>query len=121
MEEIYGEYYRPDEHNRSPGEVRDLRAENRRQNARLKRIEEHVDDLREGQTILKVTLIGPDGENGLRGELRRYQGETNATLKAITDKLDSMPMTIAKIIFWTVGAMGTVGGLIIGLLRLLGG
>ncbi len=109
----HGEYYNP-EAERSPREIKDLRAENRHQNERLARVEREVRDMR-------IALVGIDDRNGLRGELRQYQSDTNETLKAINSKLDTMPKTILYMIFGVIGAAGGLAGLIYGALRLLGG
>ncbi|HMA79141.1 MAG TPA: hypothetical protein VKP88_08615 [Candidatus Paceibacterota bacterium] len=105
----YGEYYME----RSPEEIADLRAENRGQNRRLERVEERV-------TELRVALVGIDDRNGLRGELRNHKQHTEEQLTAIEAKVDKIVPAILKGVVTAIGAAGTIVGIIVGVLRVIG-
>ena len=105
----YGEYYME----RSPEEIADLRAENRGQNRRLERVEERV-------TELRVALVGIDDRNGLRGELRNHKQHTEEQLTAIEAKVDKIVPAILKGVITAIGAAGTIVGIIVGVLRVIG-
>ena len=104
----YGEYHNV-EAPRSPRELHDLRTHNREQDLRIGRIEVIVAEIRTG-------LYGPDGQNGLRGELRAYQRSTNTELAAINAKLDDLVPRMWRAIGGTIAALAglaAVAGVIV--------
>jgi len=96
---------------RTPQEIQDLRTENRAQNLRLERVEERV-------TELKVALVGIDNNNGLRKELRDHKEYTQQKLSSIEGKLDKLIPDILKAIVTTLGVIGTIVGIIAGVIKL---
>ena len=105
----WGEYYME----RTPEEIRDLRAENRAQNKRLENVERSV-------TEMRVALVGIDDKNGLRGELREHKDNTNKKLEHIESQLDGMVSSIAKSVGAIIGVAGTIVGIIAALVRIFG-
>lgn len=103
IDELYrndGEYYN-DGTPRSEKEIRELRAHNKEQDDRMKGIEEMVLETR-------TALVGIDGKNGLRGELRDYQASTGARLSAIEAKLEQIIPTIFRIMGGVVAALSAL-------------
>lgn len=99
---------------RTPEEIRDLRAENRAQNLRLEAVER-------GVTELRVALVGIDDNNGLRGELREHKEYTRAALEGIEAKLDGIVPQILKAIGATIGTLSALAAIIWTVLEIIGG
>lgn len=93
------------EYQRTPEEIRDLRIENRHQNERLEKIEERL-------TEMRVTLVGIDDKNGLRGELREHKEATKAKLAGIEQKVDDIVPAIMKGIAGIIAALSGVAAII---------
>ena len=107
VETQWGEYEMPHPR-RSPEQLVELRAENRRQNDRLKKIESDVDETKrhlaaiaESQAELRVYLIGIDGKNGMR-----------SVVNGLHVSMDRLPRQIALIIAGMIGAAGTLVGIV---------
>lgn len=106
----WGEYYME----RTPEEIRDLRAENRAQNKRLEAVEQRVAELR-------VALVGIDDQNGLRGELREHKENTSRQLSHIEEQIDGIGKDVAKSVATVVGVAASIVGIIAALVRIFGG
>lgn len=90
---------------RSPEDIRELRSENRHQNERLDRIEERL-------TEVRVTLVGIDDNNGLRGELREHKLYTQNKLTNIEEKVDEIVPSMMRGIAALLGALSAIAAII---------
>ena len=97
----YGEYYMPD---RLPDEIRELREYNKQQDGVIRETRDLARGLYNG-------MYGVDGKNGFRRELRNYQAETRAEIKALNAKIDKL---VPKII----GAVSAIVAIIVGISKL---
>lgn len=79
-----------------------------------------IADLRSDFEALKVDLIGVTGTNGLRGEFRRFQHESQIADEKIMETLSSMREKQDANLKWTIGLIVGVPSLIFALDRMVG-
>ncbi|POR04185.1 hypothetical protein AU468_03415 [Alkalispirochaeta sphaeroplastigenens] len=82
-------------------EISELRAEDRRHNARLRDIEQEMKELRRESIEVRTALIGPDGSNGLRRNVRDIEA-----------KLDKMPHQIFGMLVGTFTILAALASLV---------
>lgn len=90
---------------RTPEEIKELRSENRHQNDRLSKIEERL-------TEVRITLVGIDNNNGLRGELRDHKVYTQSKLADIEKKVDDLVPSILKGMAAIIGVVSAFVGIV---------
>lgn len=136
----WGEYNMED--NRTPAQLAELRTRNDEFYRRIENMSSELETLRTGleenhrmMSRLEGYLVGPDGENGLRSELRRFmkfaekrQTTIENAMKMLEDKVDAdrlelerrlaeQPKQLAKSVGSVIVALGTLGGLVTALIR----
>lgn len=83
-----------------PRDIRDLRRENKQQNERIQRIEIQVGEV-------KTYLIGIDGRNGIRGEVK----DIHTQIKELNENIQQLRGLPWKLTIQIGGLMGGLGGL----------
>lgn len=66
-------------------------------------------------------LVGLDGKNGLRGELRQYQKQTQEQLDTVFVRINSIGVNMLKTVSGIIGALGGITGVVYALYRIFTG
>lgn len=106
----WNKYY---ELERTPAQLAELRRHNEEQDALIQETRDMVRDVHNG-------LYGPDGQNGLRRELRNYQITTTRELTEMKKKIDSIVPSILKAIGGLVAALSGLAALITAVIHWMG-
>ena len=97
-----------------------LFSQNKDQYGKIHTNQIEIAKLRSDFEALKVDLIGVTGTNGLRGEFRRFQKESQESDREIIKTLSDMREKQDGNLKWTVGLLVGVPGLLFTLDRMIG-
>lgn len=110
---------------RSPEELRELREKNEEQDRRIRKIADDMDVIRAGleqnyrqMAKIETYLVGLDGNNGLRGELREYQKYTTMSMDAMRERVEKIGGEVLRTASGVIGAIGGVAGIIYAIIRI---
>jgi hypothetical protein len=99
------------------GEIDSIKVQNADQFARITKLEEAVSSIR-------ADLIGVSGNNGLRGEFRRYREASTAREEKLLEAVEQIRQHQSATLKWMVGvALGvpSVIGAILAIIGTIGG